>query len=568
MAVRTPLRPHRLYSVSFLFILILIILILPLNILFIDSAGRSSDALLNQAEYTLGSISSVYINQIDARLKRTSVYLDDIMTNDANFQTVLKQSGDEYYKLSKYMLAQKLIDNSSQQNYGDLYFLFSPKLDDLMLLKPVTLTNLNMQAFSEYIHHHAEKTHSTSWNLIEVDDEPYLIRSSYRSGMYIGSLLRLSGIRDAIAERLDYATASVAFSALPDNSTDEDTFLTVTAASEEAGLFIIIRIETQEALKHLSVFQRYSLWIALFYLLLIPLLLLALGILLLRPLRSILNALNQLKEGRQEYRLPVETRIFNTKEFHGIAVAFNRMADSIHKLTIENYEQQLARQQVELDNLQLTIRPHFLQNTFGILFTLCQMGENDQLGHFILYLSSYFRYIYQGLHQLTPFRQELEIIRGYIEIARVQHPDSFEISYEISEGLSDICVPPLLVHNFIENIMSHALKHGTYLHILLRLEKEKDQAVFTVADDGIGMSAEAVAAVNRGEAVRDDGRIHVGLYNSFQRLEKIYHGRARMHVASSPGSGTSVEIRIPLAPDQNASDDSEKETCYDPVSRK
>ena len=152
MAVRTPHRPHRLYSVSFLFILILIILILPLNILFIDSAGRSSDALLNQAEYTLGSISSVYINQIDARLKRTSVYLDDIMTNDANFQTVLKQSGDEYYKLSKYMLAQKLIDNSSQQNYGDLYFLFSPKLDDLMLLKPVTLTNLNMQAFSEYIH--------------------------------------------------------------------------------------------------------------------------------------------------------------------------------------------------------------------------------------------------------------------------------------------------------------------------------------------------------------------------------------------------------------------------------
>ena len=239
------------------------------------------------------------------------------MTNDANFQTVLKQSGDEYYKLSKYMLAQKLIDNSSQQNYGDLYFLFSPKLDDLMLLKPVTLTNLNMQAFSEYIHHHAEKTHSVSWNLIKVDDEPYLIRSSYRSGMYIGSLLRLSGIRDAIAERLDYATASVAFSALPDNSTDEDTFLTVTAASEEAGLFIIIRIEIQEALKHLSVFQRYSLWIALFYLLLIPLLLLALAVLLLRPLRSILNALNQLKEGRQEYRLPVETRIFNTKEFHG-----------------------------------------------------------------------------------------------------------------------------------------------------------------------------------------------------------------------------------------------------------
>lgn len=47
------------------------------------------------------------------------------------------------------------------------------------------------------------------------------------------------------------------------------------------------------------------------------------------------------------------------------------------------------------------------------------------------------------------------------------HPNSFQISYELPDDLDDISVPPLLIHNFIENIMSHALKRGDCFHILL-----------------------------------------------------------------------------------------------------
>ncbi len=558
MKIQTQFRPHRLYSVSFIIVLILIILILPLNILFIDSARRSSDALLNQAEYTLGSISSIYVNDIDMRIERASSYMSDIMSNNDNFQTVRRQEGDEYYKLSKYILAQELIENCGQQNCGDLYFLYSPKLKDFLLVKPTLSVALDTQSISDYIRSNITETYSASWNLTDIDGEPYLIHSGSQNGLYFGSLIRLSDTKEAIAKRLDYDSAVVTFSTLPAAvHTDTDSFLTVTSASERAGLFIIVRIETQEALKDLSVFQRYSFSIALVYLLVIPLLILTLAILLLRPLRAIQYALNQLKEGNQAFRLSDQDTVLYAKEFHEIMLAFNRMADNIHTLTIENYEQQLARQQVELDNLQLTIRPHFLQNTFGILFTLCQMGENEKLGGFILYLSSYFRYIYQGIHQLSPFSAEAEIIRGYIGIASVQHPDSFEIAYDFPEDINDVSVPPLLIHNFIENIMSHALTRGAYLHIVLKLEKRDGQAVFTITDDGIGMPADTVAAINRGESVQDTGRVHVGLSNSWQRLEKIYHGKAGMQITSAPGKGTSVTIRIPLLPSDNSTHEHE-----------
>lgn len=541
---------HRLYSVSFIIVLILIILILPLNILFIDSAGRSSDALLNQSEYTLSSITSIYINELDARIDRATLYLTDIMENNPYYQTMLLQRGDEYYKISKYILAQELIENSQQRNGGDLYFVYAPELSDLLLVKPVSLTSSDLNPIADYIRENIAATHSAAWNLIELDGTSWLIHSSFRDNIYIGSLIRLETTREQIVKQLDYSSASVDFSSLPIPSRmDDDEYLAVTVASERAGLYTLTHIEKQEALRDLSIFQRYSLLIALIYLLVIPLLLLALGMLLLRPLRSIQYALNQLKEGKQDFRLPVENNpVFGAKEFREIVVSFNRMADSIQQLTIENYEQQLARQQVELDNLQLTIRPHFLQNTFGILFTLCQMGENEQLGHFILYLSSYFRYIYQGVHQLTPFSSELEIIHGYVEIAHVQHPNSFEIRYELPEYVGDVSVPPLLIHNFIENIMSHALRRGAYLHILLRLEKQDGQAIFTITDDGVGMSAETTATINRGEAVQDARRVHVGLSNSWQRLDKIYHGRAGMHVTSAPGKGSTFRIWMPLDP--------------------
>lgn len=46
------------------------------------------------------------------------------------------------------------------------------------------------------------------------------------------------------------------------------------------------------------------------------------------------------------------------------------MADQIKTLKIENYEKELDRQKMELKNLQLQIHPHFLLNTFNLVYTL------------------------------------------------------------------------------------------------------------------------------------------------------------------------------------------------------
>lgn len=533
----------KFHSVSFYIFLLLFILILPLNILFIDSAKRSSDALLRQAEYSVNSILSIYTKDIDSKIDKTSAFLADIIQNNSSCQTILHQTGDDIYQLNKFILAQQFIDSSFQQNAGDVYFMYSPKLSDILVMKRNEFSPIANAPIAGWVRENIDITHTSDWQLVTIDTRPYLIHSNYTNGMYIGALIRLTPYMEQIEKSIDYPTTGISFY---QNAPEETpALLTVAASPEYASAYLCATISRQDILSGLSFFQRYSFSIALFYLLLIPLLFFALGVLLLRPLRTIVHALTQLESGNQDFRISDSRTSFLSREFMAVMVSFNHMANSIHRLTIENYEQQLTRQQVELDNLQLTIRPHFLQNTFGILFTLCQMGENEQLGHFILYLSDYFRYIYQGVHQLAAFPMELSIIKGYLELASVQHPGGFEIAYELPDNLDDVMVPPLLIHNFIENIMSHALVHGRCLHILLRMEWQNNNAVFTITDDGIGMAEQTVLAINEGKTVSDHDRVHVGLSNSYQRLEKIYHGAAGMHLTSAPGAGTSIQIWIP-----------------------
>ena len=87
------------------------------------------------------------------------------------------------------------------------------------------------------------------------------------------------------------------------------------------------------------------------------------------------------------------------------------MADNIKRLKIEKYEARLWRQKMELRNLQLQIRPHFLLNTFNLMYSLSQMDDRENLENTILYMADYFRYIFRSNQDLESFSLELNLIK-------------------------------------------------------------------------------------------------------------------------------------------------------------
>lgn len=124
--------------------------------------------------------------------------------------------------------------------------------------------------------------------------------------------------------------------------------------------------------------------------LLIPILYALIQHLLLHPLRVLNQAQKRLRNGDLDCRI---TEKANSIEYEHSFQSFNKMADRIQDLKIEVYEKELDRKQMELSNLQLQIRPHFLLNTFNLIYTLAQRGQEKDVQQVILYLSDYFRYL-------------------------------------------------------------------------------------------------------------------------------------------------------------------------------
>lgn len=141
------------------------------------------------------------------------------------------------------------------------------------------------------------------------------------------------------------------------------------------------------------------------------------------------------KRETDDYRI---TAVTNLSEFSDTYDSFNRMAEKLKELLLETIQKEQQRQQLVVDNLQLQlnylqlqIRPHFLHNNMNLLYTLIQNNQTDAAQSLVLYLSDYFRYMFRKGHDRALFDHEMKLIREYLDISRLHYPDAFTFSCQI-----------------------------------------------------------------------------------------------------------------------------------------
>ena len=208
----------------------------------------------------------------------------------------------------------------------------------------------------------------------------------------------------------------------------------------------------------------------------------------------------------------------------------------------------MTKQKIELRNLQLQIRPHFLLNTFNLIFSLAQRKETGMIQETVIYLSEYFRYIFRSDKDLELFGKELQMIKGYIRTAAIRYSGRVEAEYEIDPELEFVRTPPLLIHNFVENAVKYGVKQKEVLHIHLEGIYDEGTILFRIQDDGNGMPPEMLErnrSIFSGELEPQNASEHLGLYNSLKRLKYFYGEEAQIMVESENGEGTCFTIIFP-----------------------
>ncbi len=202
------------------------------------------------------------------------------------------------------------------------------------------------------------------------------------------------------------------------------------------------------------------------------------------------------------------------------------------ELQAAQLETQLAR--AELDALKMQLHPHFLFNTLNTISVLMR-EDREAANRMLIRLSELLRAALKSESvQEIPLRQELEFLRGYLEIEQTRFQDRLTVNFAVEPQTLDAQVPNLILQPLVENAIRHGIaplsEAGT---IEIEARRENGFIELRVSDNGAGFA----------ESTDDSGGI--GLANTRERLEKLYGSRHKFNVSSGANGGVEATIKIP-----------------------
>lgn len=488
---------------------------------------------------TAQNLADLYMLRLETQMENASWFLYNMARGNSDCIVMMEQEGGYPYERAKMMYIAALRQDAEVVDGADGYFYSLKEAEEFVAYGGSRETEKIRTLMEE----RQGEQDLVGWHLYQLGDEQYLVYV-YRADASVdyGAWLNLEKLRPVIRDGVEYENTQISWSEQEENAGEREL---AAVSAEGKGIFLHIGLDRGEVTEGLSVYQRALQVTAALEILVIPLLYLLLQRILIKPLKRINEAHREIENGNQEYRIGESGR---SREYEVAFRGFNSMAERLRFYRIEAYEKELARQKMELQNLQLQIRPHFLLNTFNLIYTLAQNGQDGSVQDIVMYLSDYFRYLFRSGRELELFSKELAMIRGYIQTAAIRYQGRVELECDLDPELAFVRTPPLLIHNFIENAVKYGVKEGKELHIFLRGEYEDRTVTFCISDDGNGMDAETLAKNRRildGEELSEEGNSHLGLRNSYKRLKYFYGEEARIELESEPGEMTSFTIRFP-----------------------
>lgn len=189
----------------------------------------------------------------------------------------------------------------------------------------------------------------------------------------------------------------------------------------------------------------------------------------------------------------------------------------------------LARE-AELASLKSQINPHFLFNSLNSISALCGSDPAGARGMAEKLAAFFRRSVQMTRRQTIPLREELDLVRQYLEIERVRFGERLRFTLQVDETVSDQPVPPFTLQPLIEN----SIRHGISRRI------EGGEILLTVSSRE-GYTRIAVENETDPDA-ETDGGTGTGIDNVRRRLRAQYGEEAAIRV--EPGE---ARFRVSLA---------------------
>ncbi len=282
------------------------------------------------------------------------------------------------------------------------------------------------------------------------------------------------------------------------------------------------------------------------------------------PLTKIMQFMKSIKSGNLknlEKRIDLE----GYSEMSIMAKEFNSMMDEIYDLThrlldtsSRLYESELDKKRFELAMLKSQINPHFLYNTLESIKGLAIKEGIGDIRDMARSLGKMFQYSIKG-DDLVYFKDELNIVKSYMQIQQIRFQNRFVVDYEIDEEIYECFVIKMILQPIVENAIYHGLepKKGTG-HLVIRGEiDDGDQLLLTIMDDGAGIEPDILEKIQK--ILADDNGVReglseksgIGITNVNRRIKFTYGNGYGCTIESVVGQYTKVTVKLPVRREKN-----------------
>ncbi|MFA7168026.1 MAG: sensor histidine kinase [Sphaerochaetaceae bacterium] len=211
------------------------------------------------------------------------------------------------------------------------------------------------------------------------------------------------------------------------------------------------------------------------------------------------------------------------------------------------------KQRLEYRILQAQINPHFLNNTLNSIRWMATIQKASGIAEMTTALANLLRHVSKNSGQACTIEEELSLLDDYFVIQNYRYGGTIALKKEVPERFLTVRLPRFTFQPIVENAIFHGLepKEGGGTITISAGETENGDALFTVADDGVGMDAAQVRALLERRDIGTDGMFKsIGMYNVNQRIVYMYGSKYGMSVESAPGEGTRVLILLPMSKEE------------------
>ena len=262
------------------------------------------------------------------------------------------------------------------------------------------------------------------------------------------------------------------------------------------------------------------------------------------PLHTVVEGMKEMEEGN----LTVHVEPAGQSEIRTMIHSFNRMVRELKASIEENEQVQQKKHQAEVQALQSQINPHFLVNTLNSIRFMAQVSKFDGIRKMAEALIKILSCSFRGSISFYTVREELDVLDSYIYLMKIRYSDGFEVDYSIDETCMDYKVPRLILQPIVENSIVHGLaeKEDDIGHLTVSLKASGDSLIFTVEDDGRGMTEEEIRQLLTPRERAEGDNTSIGVENVLSRLKLNFGSRYGIRMESQPGQYTKTILTIPL----------------------